>query len=83
MIKFKAKYAKHLTRVDKIEYEMKQAYSIYYGQISDEMKASLNEYPEYEKSLIRRTYWPYENAEECQLQLQEDRGTFQDVGQCC
>ena len=50
MIKFKSKYGKYLSRVDTIENQSKQAFSIYYGQISDEMKASLKEDPDHERS---------------------------------
>ena len=50
MMKFKTKYSKYLGRVDTIEKESKQAYSVYFGQISDEMKASLKEDPDYKRS---------------------------------
>ena len=50
MIKFKSKYNKYLSQVDTIQKQTKQAFSIYYGQISEEMKASLKEDPNHEKS---------------------------------
>ena len=49
-MKFKSRYEKYLRPVDTIENEAKQAYSVYYGQISDEMKASLRENPDYERA---------------------------------
>ena len=49
-MKFKSKYGKYLTRAEIIEKELKQAYSIYFGQISDEMKASLKEDPDFERA---------------------------------
>ena len=50
MVKFKSKYSKYLSRVDTIENQSKQAFSIYFGQISEEMKATLKENSDYERA---------------------------------
>ena len=72
---FKTKYSKYLGRVDTIEKESKQAYSVYFGQISDEMKASLKEDPDYKRSfqekdvfalrkMLKNVNFNYKNTEE-------------------
>ena len=49
-MKFKSKFDKYLARTDKVEMQLKQAFSKYYGQIDEEMKASLNEDADYERA---------------------------------
>ena len=74
-MKFKSKYGKYLTRVEITEKELKQAYSIYFGQISDEMKASLKEDPDFERAfqekdvlalrkMLKNTNYNYKQTEE-------------------
>ena len=50
MLKFKTKYTNHVKRVESIENQTKQAYSVYFGQIDDEMKASIKQNPDYERA---------------------------------
>lgn len=57
-IKYGKKYDRWLTRTEKVEKEMKQVYSVYYGQCDKDMKACLTEDPTFkqvneEKDLIR------------------------------
>ena len=47
-IKYGKKYDRWLTRTEKIEKEMKQVYSIYYGQCDEDIKASLAEHAQFE-----------------------------------
>ena len=42
-IKYGKKYDKWLTRTEKVEKELKQVYSIYYGQCDEDIKSSLAE----------------------------------------
>lgn len=49
-LKFKSKYDKHLSRLDKVEMQLKQTYSKYYGQIDEDMNATLKEDPDYERA---------------------------------
>ena len=42
-MKYGRKYDKYLARVEKVEGQLKQAFSKYYGQIDRDMKASLKE----------------------------------------
>ena len=50
MMKFKSRYDKYLKQVDLIEKEAKQAFSVYYGQVAEEMRASLKENPDYTRA---------------------------------
>ena len=57
-IKYGKKYDRWLTRTEKVEKEMKQVYSVYYGQCDEDMKVCLTEDPTFkqvneEKDLIR------------------------------
>ena len=47
-IKYGKKYDRWLTRTERIEKEMKQVYSIYYGQCDEDIKASLAEHAQFE-----------------------------------
>ena len=47
-IKYSKQYDRWLTRTEVIEKQLKQVYSIYYGQCDDEMKATLAEDPRFE-----------------------------------
>ena len=47
-IKYGKKYDKWLTRVEKIEEQAKQVYSIYYGQCDEAIKSQLAEHPTFE-----------------------------------
>ena len=47
-IKYRKKYDRWLTKVEKIEQQIKQVYSIYLGQCDEDIKASLAEHPDYE-----------------------------------
>ena len=49
-MKFKSKYEKYLNRIHKVEMQVKQTYSKYYGQINEDMKGSLTKDPEFEKA---------------------------------
>ena len=49
-MKFKSKFDKYLNRLDKVENQLKQIFSEYYGQIDDDMKASLKEDDDSERS---------------------------------
>ena len=40
-MKFKSKYDRWLTQTEKIEKELKQSYSKYYGQCDEDMKATM------------------------------------------
>ena len=48
-MKSKSKNNKYLNRVHKVEMQLMQTYSKYYGQIDEETKGSLNEDPIYKK----------------------------------
>ena len=50
MIKFKSKYGKYLSRIDNIENQAKQTFSVYYGQISEDMRTTLMENSNYERA---------------------------------
>ncbi len=57
-IKYGKKYDRWLTRTNKIEQQLKQVYSVYFGQCDDDIKASLAEHPDFkrvdqEKDLIQ------------------------------
>ena len=43
------KFDKYLNRLDKVEHQLKQIFSKYYGQINDDMKASLKEDNDFER----------------------------------
>ena len=47
-MKFKEKYSRWCSTTEKIENQLKQSYFKYYGQCDDDMKASLEEDPEFE-----------------------------------
>ena len=47
-IKYGKKYDRWLTRTERIKKEMKQVYSIYYGQCDEDIKASLAEHAQFE-----------------------------------
>ena len=49
-MKYKAKYDRYLNRVDKVEMQLKQTYSKYYGQCDEDMKASLKEDSDFVRS---------------------------------
>ena len=49
-MKFKSKYDKYLTRVDKVDMQLKQIYSKYYGQCDEDMKASLKEDDDFKRA---------------------------------
>ena len=49
-MKYKSKYDKYLTWVDKVEMQLKQIYSKYYGQCDKDMKASLKEDSNFERA---------------------------------
>ena len=49
-MKFKSKYDKYLNRIHKVEMQLKQTYSKYYGQIDEEMKGTLTKDQEFEKA---------------------------------
>ena len=49
-MKCKSKCDKYLNRVHKIEIQLKQTYSKYYGQIKENMKGSLTKDPEFERA---------------------------------
>ena len=42
-MKFKSKFDKYLTRTDKIEMQLKQVFSKYYGQVNEDMRGTLKE----------------------------------------
>ena len=65
-MKFKKKYDKYLTRIHKVEMQLKRTYSKYYGQVDKGMKGSLIEDPEFAKAV-----------KEHQLQLQKGQGANQ------
>mmetsp|Transcript_15953 Transcript_15953/g.33707 ORF Transcript_15953/g.33707 Transcript_15953/m.33707 type:complete len:82 (+) Transcript_15953:387-632(+) len=44
-MKFKEKYSRYLTQVEKIETQLKQCYFKYFGQCNNGMKTSLEEDP--------------------------------------
>ena len=50
MLEYKMLYSKYITRVETIENQMKQTFSIYHGQISEDMKNSLLEFDGYKKA---------------------------------
>merc|ERR1712194_534641 len=49
-MKFKSKYDKYLTRTDKIEMQLKQVFSKYWGQIDEDMRGTLKEYDDLERA---------------------------------
>ena len=49
-MKFKSKYDKNLTRTDKIEMQLKQVFSKYYGQVNEDMRGTLKEYDDFERA---------------------------------
>ena len=49
-MKFKAKFDKFLTRTDKIEMQLKQVFSKYFGQVNDDMRGTLKEDPDFERA---------------------------------
>ena len=49
-IKYGKKYDRWLTITERIVRELKQVYSIYYGQCDEDIKASLAEHPEFERA---------------------------------
>ena len=49
-MKFKSKFDKYLNRLDKVKNQLKQIFSKYYGQIDDDMKASLKEDDDFDPS---------------------------------
>ena len=51
-MKWKAKYDKYLGRVEKVERQLTQVYSKYYGQCDDEMKSSMKEDPDFKQAHI-------------------------------
>ena len=74
-IKWKSRFDRYLSRVDKIESQLKQIYSKYYGQCDEDMKDSLNEDPEFEKTdkakdviklrkILKRVNFSYRRNEE-------------------
>ena len=40
-MKFESKFDKYLTRTDKIEMQLKQVFSKYFGQVDDDMRGTL------------------------------------------
>ena len=74
-IKFKSKFDKYLNRLDKVKNQLKQIFSKYYGQINDDMKASLKEDDDFERSfkekdviklrkMLKNVNFNYKNSEE-------------------
>ena len=51
-MKWKAKYDKYLGRVEKVERQLTQVYSKYYGQCDDDMKSSMEEDPDFKQAHI-------------------------------
>jgi hypothetical protein len=49
-MKFKSKYDKYLTRTDKIEMQLKQVFSKYYGQVDEDMRGTLKEDADFERA---------------------------------
>jgi hypothetical protein len=49
-MKFKSKHDKYLNQIHKVEMQLKQTYAKYYGQIDEEMKGSLTEDPDFERT---------------------------------
>ena len=47
-MKFKSKYDKYLTRTDKIEMQLKQVFSKYYGQVDEDMRGTLKDHDDFE-----------------------------------
>ena len=52
-IKFLSKFDKYLTRTDKIEMQLKQVYSKYYGQVDDDTRGMLKEDDNFERAYNR------------------------------
>ena len=49
-MKFKSKFDKYLVRADKVEMQLKQIFSKYFGQIDEDMKGSLKEDKDYQRA---------------------------------
>ena len=49
-MKFKARFDKFLTRTDKIEMQLKQVFSKYFGHVDDDMKGTPKEDPDFERA---------------------------------
>ena len=74
-MKFKSKFDKYLSRHDKVETQLKQVFSKYYGQISEDMIASLEEDADYKRAyeekdvialrkMLRAVNFDYKKTEE-------------------
>ena len=74
-MKFKSKFDKYLSRLDKVETQLKQVFSKYYGQISEDMRSSLEEDADYERAynekdvitlrkMLRAVNFDYKKTEE-------------------
>ena len=49
-MKIKSNFDKCLTRTDKIEMQLKQVFSKYYGQVDEDMRGTLREYDDFERA---------------------------------
>ena len=49
-MKFKSKFDKYLTRTNKIEVQLKQVFSKYFGQVDNNMRGTLKEDPDFERA---------------------------------
>ena len=79
-MKFKSKFDKYLNRLDKVENQLKQIFSTYYGQIDDDMEASLKEDDDFERSFNEKDVIKLRKMlKNCQLQLQEKWRANQDA----
>ena len=50
-MKFKSKFDKHLSRLERIKTQLIQCFSKYYGQCDEDMKASLSEDPGFKSAM--------------------------------
>ena len=49
-IRFKSKFCTYLTQTDKIEMQLKQVFSKYYGQVDEDMRGTLKEDDDFERA---------------------------------
>ena len=77
-MKFKSKFEKFLARSDKVEMQLKQVFSKYFGQIDEDMKGSLKEDSDYEQAFHEKDVIALrKNTQIRQLQLQEESRSHQ------
>ena len=68
-MKFKRKFDRWLTCTEKIEKELKQVYSKYFGQCNEDTKAMLAKDASFDKAKKKRCHHSLKNSSKCKLQL--------------